>query len=486
MNHRYRLKAIISTLILLLSALTSPLTAQERFRRTPPIPEPLPELKMPEIQSTSLWNGLTLWTIHNDKLPVIDLKLITFAGESSSPDELPGLATLAAHMINRGCSGLSSSQIEEEIEYVGGSFSTTVHPDYALFSFTFLEEHLDRSLDLLSRMLLQPSFLRREIDTIKRNMYYDLVEQSSSPDFLAKRQMLRILFANHPYQKSTFNEEVIKNLTPKDLVSFFYNNYRPNNTHIILTGNLDLETAQREVQRYLQRWQKREMRPAQPLSPEPNKKKIRVCFIDNPEAKEATLYLGNVVIPATNPDIFPLLVMNQVLGGTPNSRLFLNLRESKEYAYQAFSQIEYYKNCSVFFINAKLRPEVVEASIQEILNEIRSIANQKASTFEIEQAKSYIISNFPLQIESLADLTSRVAENKALNLGDDHWKRYYENIMLVTSDKVFELSRRIHLLTPVVVVVGDGDIVLNQFGKFIKEVEIFNDKGVYLGTYKFE
>ncbi len=480
-----RLKSVLSTLILLLSALASSLMAQERFRRTPPIPEPLPDLMIPEIKSTSLWNGLTLWVIQKDNLPIISLRLIVFAGESSSPEGLPGMATLAAHMISRGCSGLSSSEIEEEIDYVGGSFSTSVHPDYALFSFTFLEEHLDRSLDLLSRMLLQPTFLRREIDAIKRNMYYNLVEEGSNPDFLAKRQMFRLLFENHPYKKVTFNEEVIKNLTPKDLVPFFYNNYRPNNTHIILTGNLDLETAQRKVQRYLQRWQKREMRPALPESPESNNKR-RVCFIHNSNAKEATLYLGNVVIPATNPDIFPLLVMNQVLGGTPNSRLFLNLRESKEYAYQAFSQIEYYKNFSVFFINAKVRPEVVEASIQEILNEIRSITNKKVSTFEIEQAKSYIIGNFPLQIESLAELTSRVAENKALNLGDGHWKRYYENIMLVTSDKVFELSRRIPLLTPVVVVVGNSDIVLNQFGKFIKEVEIFNNKGVYLGTYKFE
>lgn len=480
-----RLKIVLSTLILLLSALASSLMAQERFRRTPPIPEPLPELTMPEIKSTSLWNGLTIWVIQKDNLPLINLRLIVFAGESSSPEGLPGMATLAAHMINRGCSGLSSSQIEEEIDYVGGRFSTSVHPDYVLFSFTFLEEQLDRSLDLLSRMLLQPSFLRREIDAIKRDMYYELVEESSSPDFLAKRQMLRLLFENHPYKKGTFNEEVIKNLTQKDLVPFFYNNYRPNNAHIILTGNLDLETAQMKVQRYLQRWQKREMRPALPESPEPNKKR-RVCFIDIPEAKDATLYLGNVVIPATNPDIFPLLVMNQVLGGTPNSRLFLNLRESKEYAYQAFSQVEYYKNCSVFFINAKVRPEVVEASIQEILNEIRLSTNKKVSTFEIEQAKSYIIGNFPLQIESLAELTLKVAENKALNLGDDHWKRYYENIMLVTSDKVFELSGRIPLLTPVVVVIGDGDTVLNQFGKFIKEVEIFNNKGAYLGTYKFD
>ncbi|MGD2245017.1 MAG: pitrilysin family protein [Candidatus Aminicenantes bacterium] len=477
----------ITFILFLLSqiVLYSPLPSQERFRKIPPIPEPFPTLQLPEIQQTSLYNGLTLWVIPQNKVPIISLKIIVFAGESSSPENLPGLATLTANSISRGVSDFSSSEIEEKIEFIGGNLSTEIHPDYSLFSFSFLEEYFDQALDLLSRMLIEPTFNRREIDSMRTTVYYDLLEKSSDPDFFAKRQLLQTLFKNHAYEKSTFNEDGLKNITQKDITSFFDNHYRPNNTHIVFTGNLNFNTVHRETRRFFNRWQRKEMNHSISPSPEPQEN-MKVCFIETPEAKDATIYMGNIVMPATDPDIFPLMVINQVLGGTPNSRLFMNLRESKQYAYNAFSEIEFFKSCSVFSIHAKVRPEVVELSILEIFKDIELITNKEIPSFDIEQAKSYLIGNFPLQIETYNDLTSKVAEHKALNLEDEHWNNYYENIMLINSEKVFELAKNLPLMTPVIVVAGNGDIVLNQFGEFIKEVDIFNKKGIYLGTYKFD
>ena len=463
----------------------SPLSPQERFRRTPPVPEPLPRLSLPEIFSVPLYNDLTLWVVQKNNVPIVSLRVIVFAGESASPDDLPGLATLTASMLNRGASDLTASQIEERIEFIGGHFSAITHPDYSLFSFTFMEEYLDQALSLMSRMLIEPTFIKREIDSQRTAMYYDLVQKSQSPDFLAKRQLLRLLFDNHVYKKSTYNEDVLKNLEQNHLSSFLENNYSPNNAHIILTSNLSLEAAFRKVGRYFSRWQKKEIAPSIPPPPDPFSQ-TKVCFINVNDSKDATIFLGNVIMPATDPDIFPLIVMNQVLGGTPNSRLFMNLRESKGYAYNAVSEIEFYKSCSVFFVKAKVRPEVVEPSIQEILKEIENITKNKVPSPEIEEAKSYLIGNFPLQIETFDDLTSKVAELKAFNLGDEHWNKYYENIMHTTSDKLFELAGKIPIMTPLVVVVGDADTVLNQFGKSIKEVEIFDKKGIHLGTYKFD
>ncbi len=476
---------ILISLLLSQIVLNSPLLPQERFRRTPPIPEPFPTLQLPEIQQSSLYNGLTLWVIPQNDLPIISLKIIVFAGESFSPANLPGLATLTAHSISRGVSDFSSSEIEEKIEFIGGNFSTEIRPDYSLFSFSFLEEYFDQALDLVSRMLIQPTFNRREIDSVRTTVYYDLLEKSSDPDFFTKRQLLRTLFTDHAYEKSTFNEDGLKNITQRDIESFFDDHYRPNNTHIVFTGNLNFNTVFREARRFFNRWQRGEINHSAPPSPEPQKN-MKVCFIETPGAKDATLYMGNIVMPPTDPDIFPLIVMNQVLGGTPNSRLFMNLRESKQYAYTAFSEIEFFKSCSVFSIHARVRPEVVESSIQEILRDIKLITDNKIPSFEIEQAKSYLIGNFPLHIETYYGLTSKVAENKALNLEDEHWNKYYENIMLINSEKVFELAKKLPLMAPVIVVAGDGDIVLNQFGAFIKEVDIYNKKGIYLGTYKFD
>jgi len=466
-------------------ALNLPLLSQERFRRTPPIPEPFPTLQLPEIQQTSLYNGLTLWVVPKNDLPIISLKIIVFAGESFSPENLPGLATLTAHSISRGVSDFSSSEIEEKIEFIGGDFSAEIYPEYSLFSFTFLEEYFDEALNLLSRMLIEPTFIRREIDSVRTAVYYDLLEKNSDPDFFVKRLLLQALFTNHAYKKSTFNEDGLRNITQKDIVSFFDNHYRPNNTHIVFAGNLNFNTIFREARRFFNRWQRGESNHSALPSPEPQEE-MKVCFIETPGAKDATIYMGNIIMPATNPNIFPLIVMNQVLGGTPNSRLFMNLRESKQYAYNAFSEIEFFKSCSVFSIHARVRPEVVESSIMEIFNDINLITDKKIPSFDIEQAKSYLIGNFPLQIETYDDLTSKVAEHKALGLEDEHWNKYYENIMLINSEKVFELAKKLPLKTPVIVVAGDGNIVLNQFGAFIKEVDIYNKKGIYLGTYKFD
>ncbi|HDZ26579.1 hypothetical protein LCGC14_0885260 [marine sediment metagenome] len=473
------------TLILYLLTLLlweAPLFSQERFRKSPPYPEPLAELKLPEIKPSFLTNGLGVAVIHRNDLPIISLKVIIFAGESHSLKELPGMATLTANMLRRGVSYLTSSQIEEIIESVGGNFSVYTYPDYSVFSFTFLEEFLDTALALMSKMMLRPTFLKREIENIKRIMYYDLREKNKDPEFVAERQLGRLLFRNHPYKKNTFNEDVIKYLNQRAIVSFYDRYYRPNNSLFVLTGNLNLQTATRKVSRYFSTWRRKELEhpSVPPLKPYDKKK---ICLIDLPEAKDSTIYLGSIVSPLSSQDVFPFIVLNQVLGGTHTSRLLMNLRESKGYAYYAFSELDFFKNCSVFFVKAKVRPEVTYSSIMEILQEIDKITKEKIPSSEIEQAKSYLIGNFPLQIQTLDKLTSRVSEIKALDLGEEHWSKYYENIMLVSSERVFETARKYPLLTPVVVIVGDKDIIIDHIQEF-EEVFVYDNKGILQYTIK--
>jgi zinc protease len=460
----------------------SPLFSQEKFRKSPPYPEPLAEPKLPEIKPYFLTNGLGVAVIHREGLPLISIKMIIFAGESPSLRELPGMATLTANMLSRGVLYLTSSEIEETIESLGGSFSTHTYPDYSVFSFTFLEEYLDDALDLLSKMMLRPTFLRREIENIKRIMYYDLQEKNKNPEFVAKRNLNRLLFRKHPYKKSTFNEDALKNLNQRGLISFYDRYYRPNNSLVVITGNLNLQIAIRKVSRYFSTWQRKELEhPSLPALQPYDKEKI--CLIDLPDAKDATIYLGNIVPPLSSQDVFPFIVLNQVLGGTHTSRLFMNLRESKGYAYYAFSELDFFKNCSVFLVKAKVRPEVTYASIKEMLQEIEKITKEKIPSSEIEQAKSYLIGNFPLQIQTFDKLSSKISEIKALDLGEEYWSKYYENIMLVSSDRVFETARKYRLLTPVVVIVGDKNTIINHIQEF-EELFVYNTKGILKYTIK--
>jgi predicted Zn-dependent peptidase len=377
-------------------------------------------------------------------------------------------------MLTKGSTTLKVESIEEQIESIGGSYSVRTHPDYTEFTFSFLADYLEDSLRLLGEILLRPSFPRIEIGNVQRSMFYDLAIQSNDPDFIARRLLYQILFESHPYRKIVFDQGGIKNMSRRDIVSFYTQHYRPNNAKLVLIGDLNLETASRTVSRHLSPWEKREEEQeyAPLLNPRNNTK---ICFVDLPQAKDATIYMGNIIFPITSEDYFPFVVFNQVIGGTPNSRLFMHLRESKAYAYYAFSEMQFFRSCGIFLITAKVLPEFTRDAILEILQQINLLRNAPIPGHEIEQAKSYLIGNFPLKIQTTNDLSARLAEIQAFNLTRDHWERYYEKIKRINSEMVSGMGEKYSLHTPVIVIVGNSEII--QYLRDFTQVSVYSPDG---------
>jgi len=468
-------------LFVLAGLLLQPLWPQERFRKSPPVPEPLQELNLPEVNAFPLSNGLTLCVVSRKSLPIMNLQLILYAGEIVSPDNLPGLATITAEMIGRGTPELSVEKIEERVEALGGVLETSTSFEYSVFNLSFLESHFEQALELLAQMILFPSFPERELTYLKMTEFYGLLEKNKDPENVAKRQLFRSLFQGHPFAKALFNEDVFKNISRRDVLSFYQRYYRPNNALLVLAGNLEPQRASRRVSHYLQTWQKREV-PALAYQPLPAGETEAVCFVDHPGTKDAILYLGRIIFPPNSPDIFPFLVLNQVLGGTPNSRLFMNLRETKGYAYFAFSELEFSSTAGVFIIRARVRPNALAAALQEISQELTRMSGEKILTYEIEQAKSYVIGHYPLQIEPWDQFGFKAAQIKSFfNIGEDHWNQYYENIAGVDADRVSEVAQKYLAAKPVTVVCGDRNTLARYLGE-LSRVDVYDQKGRFLYT----
>ena len=469
-------------IFLFISLFAQPVFVQDRFRRTPPKPQPIIKPDLPIIENYLFTNNLSMALVREKSIPLISIGLIIHAGESSSPSELPGLALFTANMLTKGTATLSAEEIEEKIEYIGGSFSISIYPDYSIFTLTCLDAFLDEALALLSEMMLQPEFSRQEIDNIKRSMYYDLVEKSNDPEFLAKRLLFQILFTGHEYNNIAYSEEVIKNLNRKDVQNFHASYYYADNATLVLTGNISLSAASNKISRHFNRWSvsgKEKKR----ISPPASQKRIKYCFLDMPMEKDAMIYIGNILTPISDNDYFSYLVLNQVLGGTTNSRLFMNLREQKAYAYYAFSAVEFFNSCGIFYINARVRPEVTGTAIQEIMNEIEAVVDKKIPNYEIEQSKSYLIGNFPINLERQQNMLLKLSEIKAFDLDDSHWNRYYDTVMGIDSEKVFALPQKSSLSTPIVVIVGDINI-LNEHLKDLEEIYVYDKSGTLQYTLK--
>jgi zinc protease len=474
------MKNVRRALFWMIVLLASFMSGQERFRKSPPIPEPLLRSELPRIDSTRLQNGLLLAVVARPEQPLISLELVIMAGESRSPQRLPGLASFTAEMLSRGTPLVSAGDLEEKIDAIGGDFSTTTTPDFSRFSFHFLPGDLDRALEILSWMVLEPDFNDREVTALKRTDFYDLKQKQRDPEFVGRRQLLRLLFADHPYRQAFYNEDAFRTLTRKEIQGFYESYYRPNNALIVLAGNLDLAAAARKVSHFFNTWPKKDMEDPPLPSPQPNSGS-RFCFVDLPQAKEATLVIGNLISPLAEPEYYPLGVLNQVLGGTPFSRLFMNLREAKEYAYSAFSRLDFFRACACYSVTAQVIPSASGPAIREILRELERISREKVSNFELEQAKSYLIGQFPIRIARLDELGRQVAELLAFSSVDSRWSRFLENITQVDADRIFEVAQKYLLPQPLVVIVGDKNVLLDQL-RDLDRLEVYDLKGVLLYT----
>lgn len=455
---------------------------QERFRRMPPLPDTFRELRLPAIESFPLPNGLTVAVTRRPGSPVTTVQLVVLAGEGDSPRSTPDLATLTARMMGRGTVDLSADDIEREIDAMGGDFSAAVSVDYTVLTFHVLSEYLDRTLALLRLMILQPEFKELEVSTAKRIYSYGLREMEANPEFTGQRQLLRVLFEGHPYYGSTDSWDVVKYITAKDVQAFFAKYYAPNNAVLILSGDVDGPAAARQIGQQFAAWIRRDVeRPAvPPLAPNT---KERVCFIDHPTSEEFVIFLGNLAMPPTSPDYYPFLVLNQVFGGTMGSRLFMDLRESKGYAYEAFSEAQFFRAGGAYWAKLRVAPETIHAAVQEVVKEMRALATVKAVPEEIEQAKSFLIGNLPLKLESFEGYGEKLAQVVALGLGAGHWNKASDNLMLVNGEKVLDAAQRYFPPAPVVVIVGNrawAEQALRDFSV----VEIYDITGALKTTLR--
>jgi len=341
---------------------------------------------------------------------------------------------------------------------------------------------MDRALEILRAMVLQPEFSDLEAATAKRILSYELRDLEKNPEFIGRRQLLRLLFRGHPYGSGAVSWDVIRRITAKDIETFYGLFFRPNNAVLVVSGDAVPFASDRRLTLPFAPWTRRDIIRA-PLVPPPANAAEKVCLVDHPAAEDFVIFAGNLAPAPASPDYYPFLVLNQVLGGTMASRLFMNLRESKGYAYEAFSEAEFFKSCGAFWAKARVTPQTIGASVQEIEREFRNLAAERIVPDELEVAKSFLIGNLPLKYKSLEGYAERLSQAVAFGLTQTDWARASDSLMLVNADRVLEAARRCLTPVPVIVIVGDRRRALPALGAF-EAVDIYDNTGAFLMTLR--
>jgi predicted Zn-dependent peptidase len=309
---------------------------------------------------------------------------------------------------------------------------------------------------LIGEIATVPAFNAAELDKLKKRELARLELRAQSPHFLAARELHKALYGAHPYAHVDTTKEVVSQVRRDDLLTFHRTHFAPNNAFLITTGAVTHERVQASAERAFQNWTKR---PVPVLKyPTPVVRNQRdVIIVDRRPSVQSVIYHGNLALPRVSEDFIPLMVANQVLGGSAAARLFMDLREKRSLTYGAYSRLEERAQIAPFTAYASVRTEVTGDAMAAFEEHLRRIVREAPRDDELVAAKHYLIDRFPLRIETADKIADLVADLRMYGLPDDYWDHFGASIEAVTPAQALAAAQKyIRPAQSVIVVVGEA------------------------------
>ena len=437
---------------------------------------PLEPLEFPPFRETTLPNGLRLVVVEKHDQPVANVNLYVEAGGAADSVEKIGLAEMTAESLTQGTESRSAREIAETIEGVGGDLSASAGLDYLTVSSTVLADQLPLAFDLVSDVALRPTFPEEELEIARKRTLTGLQVELSQPGAIAERRFIREIYGpGHPYGFSTL-PATIEAIGRADLERFHEQNFRADNALLVVSGDVDPARVEALAREQFGDWEGG-FGSAPTLAEPPAGGAPQVILVNRSGSVQSNILVGGVAIRPDNPDYYPLQVLNKIVGGGTDSRLFLILREEKGWTYGAYSRLSRPKEVGYWVASAEVRTEVTDSALVEMMNQLRRIREEPVSPAELEAAKSYLTGNFPLRIETAGQIAGQVAQTELLGLPTEALTQYRERISVVTAEEVQRVAQQyIRPDQATIVVVGDATKVADTLEQ-VAPVALFDTEG---------
>jgi zinc protease len=389
-----------------------------------------------------LANGLVLLVAERPGVPIVAARAYAqAAGPAFDPPDRQGLANLMAALITRGTTSRNASEMDAAIEFVGGRLEAGVDRDGLVVGVDVLRKDLALGLDLLTDVLLSPSFPEAELTRKIKQIQAAILRAEENPEGVAGRALRRLVFAPHPYAWPVEGTgDSVGRLTRGDVMSFYRGHVRPDTTVVALVGAIGVDEARREIAARLGRWA-RPTTKAPMLTTRLGVAPPRLEVIKR-ELAQSTVLVGREAIRPVDPDYFALSVASYILGGSASSRLYGRVREEGGLAYSVWSDLAPARYGALLVVGAQTRTSAVGKVTDLLRQEMARIGREPVADWELDLAKSYLIGSFPWRLDTSAKVAGFITIAEAQRLGLDYHDRYRREIARVTAADVQRVSAR--------------------------------------------
>lgn len=442
-------------LALAVSALPLILFAQNPDRSDAPALGPIQPLVIPPVESFKLSNGIPVYFVKKDQVPLVQINLVVNGGSISEKLSELGLAGLTTDLMTEGAGKRDALALADEIDFLGirlDAYSGSEFMGVNLFAPT---SRLDQALDLMKDVTLSPTFAEKELDRIRKSKLVTLGQNHDESRVIASTAFNQIIFGKeHPFGRGAMGtEKTLKSFTVKEVRAFHETYFNAKNAWIVVAGAVDSKSLKAKLESAFGKMKSGKVFET-PKLPVPSVSGRVIYLIDKPSAAQSELRIGHAGVNRMTPDYFNLTVVNTILGGSFTSRLNQNIREEHGYAYGASSRFGFQKNTGAFLAASAVQTEVTDSAIFEFMKELNGIS--KISEEDLTRARNYVALSFPSDFADVQSIADNIVNQIFYGLPKDYYNSYTGKILNVSLEQAIKTAKTyIRTDNLVLVVVGD-------------------------------
>jgi zinc protease len=447
--------------------------AEEAIVKTPtkldrsvmPKPGPDPDVTIPTPWKNSLSDGMKIWGIAQNELPLVQYSIVIDGGHMLDKVEKAGVANLVASMMNEGTKNKTPEELEDAIGLLGASIRVTSGNEDISVEVSSMSKNFEKTLDLVKEILLEPRWDPESFALAKSRIINSLKRNAASPDYLASTTLNKLMFGDNILAiDATGTENSVAAITIDDLKDYYNKYISPSIARFLIVGDVDQSRVLKVLSDLNKKWEpKKVVMPEIKVMGPPEKSQI--YFVDLPGAKQSVISIGAPSLPRTDPDFFPETVANYKLGGSFNGIFNLILREEKGFTYGARSNFNGAKNYGTFIASSRVRTNSTLESVTIFKTEMEKYRQDIPQEY-INFTKSSLLKSNALRFETLGSLLGMLNTMTAFNLPTDYIKKEESFIKALTVDKQLALVKKyIDPSHMYYVVVGDAKTQLDDLEK---------------------
>lgn len=361
------------------------------------------------VEKTTLDNGLKVVTEKVDSVKSVSVGIWVKTGSRNESEKQAGITHFLEHMLFKGTESRSSYDIAMSMESVGGYLNAFTSSEYTCYYSRCLNTQLGKALDVLSDMVLNPSFPEDEVEKEKKVVIEEMKMYRDSPDDFLFEEFSNKLFEGHPLGRPIIGfEETVSAFSREDLYEYMEERYQPWNLLVAVAGSTDHNKVVNLVSDYFgdlsskgEDQENQELTPYQVINQKLTK-----------DIEQTHLILGRRGLDYDHDDKYRLLLANTVLGGGMSSRLHQNVREKYGYCYSINTFNQSYQDTGIFGVYVGTDKDYVKHVRKLIEKELQVLQDEPIPEKELQEAKSQLKGKLMLSLESMSNRMSRLAKSE--------------------------------------------------------------------------